>query len=486
MLVFLVVHGIVATCLPDRLSPLSTLFIVLAEIAAIAAALHASRNVKLPMRIWWLLLVCSMVFHSTAMSLDFVTEINQTPTFNFVPGFQIFFSMLYDVPLLVAVSLQSDKRIWGMARTVNAVLSVAIGAVLYLQIFTLLTVTGSRNPGDAILIARAFDAIDVFLAVAATIRWLGTNEFQEYSFFRILSIFLWINAVLPSIHNRIMLRHDYIWLDLLISAPYVFLFVLIQTAQRHHAKPPWPALVRTVRSGSPIFLTMALVSVGIIASRSHFYVGLAAVLLAIAAYGALNVFTLSRGLETEESLLASKARLERLINVDSMTGIANRGAFDKALEREIAAARRTKRPLSLLMIDVDHFKQVNDEKGHQVGDEYLIQIAGALQVALPRATDLVARYGGEEFSVILAATDRAGAMKTAEKLRECIADLGLRNTAAPSGSVTISVGFSTCDGSFSHSSDSLVRAADRGLYLAKRNGRNRSVYSSVDGDQDDS
>src|SRR5438045_5395328 len=99
--------------------------------AAIAAALRALRNVGYPMRIWWLLLVCSMLFHSTAMGLDIATEISQTPradarpscpwwsaTFNFVPGFQIFFSMLYDVPLLAAVSLQSDRRIWAMARSV--------------------------------------------------------------------------------------------------------------------------------------------------------------------------------------------------------------------------------------------------------------------------------------------------------------------------------------------------------------------------------
>ena len=333
---YLVLHGIVATCLPDRLAPLSTLCIVLAEMAAIAAALHASRKVAYPMRSWWLLLVCSMLFHSTAMSLDIVTELRQTPTFNFVPGFQIFFSMLYFVPLLVAVSMQSDGRIWAVARAIHTLLSVAIGAVLYLQIFTLLTANGSHNPGDAVLIANAFDKIDVFLAAAATVRWLGTNQIAEYSFFKFLAIFLWIDARFPSIHNRVMLRHDYIWLDLLISAPYVVLFVLIQSARLSPARAPSPALVRAVRSGSPIFLTMALVAVGIIATRSHFYVGLAAVLLAIAAYGVLSIFSQSRGLETEELLLASKERLERLISIDSMTGIANRHAFDKALEREIA------------------------------------------------------------------------------------------------------------------------------------------------------
>jgi hypothetical protein len=131
---YLVLHGIAATCLPDRLAPLSTLCIVLAEMAAIAAALRASRNVAYPMRIWWLLLVCSMLLHSTAMSLDIATEIRQTPTFNFVPGFQILFSMLYFVPLVGAVSMQSDRRIWAVARIIDAVLSVAIGAVLYVLI----------------------------------------------------------------------------------------------------------------------------------------------------------------------------------------------------------------------------------------------------------------------------------------------------------------------------------------------------------------
>jgi hypothetical protein len=154
-----------------------------------------------------------------ALSLDIATEITHTVVFNFVPGFQIFFSMLYGVPLVVAVSLQNERRIRSMTRMINALLSAAIGAVLYLQIFTILTVSGSKNPDDALLIARMFDGIDLFLAAAATIRWLGSNEFQEYSFFRILSIFLWINAALPAIHNRILLHYDYIWLDLFISAP---------------------------------------------------------------------------------------------------------------------------------------------------------------------------------------------------------------------------------------------------------------------------
>ncbi len=478
---YLVLHAIVATCLPDRLAPLSTFCIVLAELAAIVASFRASRRVTYPARMGWLLLSMAILFHAVAMTLDMVTELTQTPVFNFVPGFQIYFSMLYSVPLLVAVSLQRDRRIRSVSRLINGLLSFAIGAVLYLEIFTHLTLNGSANPADAVLIAHIFDGIDLFLAAAASIRWLGSNTSQDYTLFRILSVFLWINAIFPAIHNWILLRHDYIWLDLFISAPYVLLSILIFTADRRAHRTRAPALVRAVQSGSPLFLALALVTAGMFASRSHFYIGLAAELLALAAYGTVSILSHSRVLETEESLVASKKQLEMLIGVDSLTGIANRHAFDIALTREIAAARRSRLPLSLLMIDVDSFKQINDEEGHLIGDDYLNRIASAIRAALPRATDFAARYGGDEFSVILPATSAEGAMNAASKLHNCVADLQLHHPATPSRTVTISIGVSTWDGAPNPSPEGLINAADRALYLAKARGRNCSEYLFLDG-----
>ncbi|HUA91201.1 MAG TPA: GGDEF domain-containing protein [Terracidiphilus sp.] len=477
---FLLLHGIVATCLPEWLDPLSTFCIVLAEWGAIVVCIRVTRRTDGPVRILWLLLVCAILFHSIAMSLDVVTEMTGTLTLNYVPRLQIFFSMLYGVPLLVAVSMQSDRRILVITRVIHTVLSIAVGAVLYLLIFSLLTVRGSTNPADAILIARLFDGIDVFLALAATVRWLGAHQLKERGFFQILSIFLWLNALLPAVHNRILIRHDYIWLDLFISAPYVVLAVLVLTARRRPAEPPSPVLVRAVQSGSPIFLAAALVCVGLIAARSHFYIGLAAALTAIMGYGTLNIFVHSRGLETEESLLASKKALEQLVEVDALTRIANRRAFDRMLDREFAAVRRTKLPMSLLMIDVDHFKQLNDAMGHLAGDDYLVRIAAALQLALPRATDFVARYGGEEFTAILPATDSAGAGRIAERVRQSIVNLGLHHPTAALGIVTVSVGFSTFDGSTAHLPVALTQTADRALYKAKCTGRNRSVFLAME------
>jgi len=132
------------------------------------------------------------------------------------------------------------------------------------------------------------------------------------------------------------------------------------------------------------------------------------------------------------------------------------------------------------MIDVDHFKQLNDTRGHLVGDECLVRIAGALRLALPRITDFVARYGGDEFSALLPTTDSEGAARMTEKARQGIANLDISHPAAPSGSVTVSIGFSTFDGLFPYSSVSLAQKADRALYEAKCRGRNCSVYFPMD------
>ena len=480
---YLLLHLFVATCLPSRYDPISTIFIVLAELIAVAACMKGARA-TVAARTFWLLLIASICIHAMAMSLEAATEIRQTPVLNHVGGIQILLSMLYGVPLLVAVSIQNDTRILRVSRIIHAILSLAIGAVIYFEIFSFLTVHGSAKQSDAILVTYFFDAIDGFLAIAGTIRWLGSSGDEERSFFRVLTIFLWMNAICPAVHNRILIHYDYVWLDLLISTPYVVLVPLAFAARNHRAEPRAAAFVRAVRSGSAVFLAGVLVLIGIVAARSNLYFGLAAALIGIAGYSALNILTQSRGIETEELLLAAKAALEKLVEVDGLTGIANRRALDEVLLREFSLTQRTQRPVSLLMIDVDLFKGLNDARGHVVGDEYLIRIATALQVTLSRSTDFVARYGGEEFSAVLPATDKAGAMIAAEKLRKGIEGLSLSHPSSPFGVVTISIGVSTFDASAPASLSELLESADRALYMAKRGGRNRSEFHRIKGSAD--
>lgn len=177
-------------------------------------------------------------------------------------------------------------------------------------------------------------------------------------------------------------------------------------------------------------------------------------------------------LRQQQALEAANRELERLSQTDGLTGLANRRQFDHALLREHARQRRTGSPLSLLMIDLDHFKHVNDHYGHAVGDDYLRAVARVLQVSVARVTDLAARYGGEEFVCLLPDTSAADAFMLAERIRGGVAGLALPNAQAEGGQLTVSVGVATLDGG-SSSAAQLLERADEQLYAAKRDGRDR-------------
>ncbi|XLZ71341.1 diguanylate cyclase [Massilia sp. SR12] len=173
---------------------------------------------------------------------------------------------------------------------------------------------------------------------------------------------------------------------------------------------------------------------------------------------------------TEEK--QAQIALEQLATRDGLTGLANRRCFDQTLLAEWQRALRQQQPLSLLMVDVDNFKQYNDAYGHVGGDECLKRIAGAVASEM-RANDLVARYGGEEFAVILPNQSLKGAAIVAERIRCRVLALGLPNQGAPKRFVTVSIGAATAIASHDHQPEQLVSTADAALYRAKHMGRNR-------------
>ncbi|MFG6666063.1 GGDEF domain-containing protein [Halomonas sp. HNIBRBA4712] len=195
----------------------------------------------------------------------------------------------------------------------------------------------------------------------------------------------------------------------------------------------------------------------------------------------LNLFR--RQIEnTEDELLATSQILQVRSNTDPLTGLANRRAMEGALKTEWQRLSRHPGPLSILMCDVDHFKAYNDRYGHDGGDECLRQIAGAIQAALERPSDLAVRYGGEEFVVVLPATDEQGARHVAEKINDAVRKLNIPNPQASTGIVTVSVGVSSVGpqtgGRVDQGGERLLKCADQGLYLAKKRGRDQVVYMS--------
>jgi diguanylate cyclase (GGDEF)-like protein/PAS domain S-box-containing protein len=176
----------------------------------------------------------------------------------------------------------------------------------------------------------------------------------------------------------------------------------------------------------------------------------------------------------EEQVAHRTEELERISQTDSLSGIANRRYFDEQLAAEWARGVRSGKPLSIIVIDVDHFKSLNDFLGHACGDRCIKDIASALRDLSTRSSDMVARYGGDEFIFLLPETDRAGAEGLAQKVQAAIHALAIVNPGSPdSGKLTVSQGSATAVPSLKKSPEQLLEEADRAMYVAKRRGRDQ-------------
>lgn len=217
---------------------------------------------------------------------------------------------------------------------------------------------------------------------------------------------------------------------------------------------------------APLWWSMAQ---GVAMMPNEFYRGLIWLLLANAlGFTAANSLQRSLRMQFAQSLV-----LQQLLSTDAMTGIANRRRFDAALEREWRRCQRVGTPLSVLMIDVDHFKAYNDHCGHPQGDACLRQVARLLFETIGRPGDLVARYGGEEFICLLPDVGMAGALSVANKLSAALRHADIAHPRSPAGPrLTVSIGVATAK-DLSGRPESLVAYADKLLYAAKAAGRNQ-------------
>jgi diguanylate cyclase (GGDEF)-like protein len=178
-------------------------------------------------------------------------------------------------------------------------------------------------------------------------------------------------------------------------------------------------------------------------------------------------------------LAETNRQLAQLADLDELTGMDNRRSMDRHLFKEWSRAYRTGKPLSLLILDVDFFKQYNDRYGHDAGDECLTRVARVLLDHAKRSSDMAARFGGEEFAVILPETDEHSALHIAEAIRTHLETLQIPHASSRvSAFVTISIGVATTLPDAPEYSDQLRLAADKALYQAKNQGRNRVIQAS--------
>jgi two-component system chemotaxis family response regulator WspR len=178
---------------------------------------------------------------------------------------------------------------------------------------------------------------------------------------------------------------------------------------------------------------------------------------------------------SQKQLLETNRELQRLMNADGLTGLANRRHFDETLAREWERSHDENLPLSLLMIDVDYFKSYNDRLGHLAGDNALKRVAGAVARCCNAGAGLAARFGGEEFALVLPATPAASAQAVAEDLRARIEGLAIAHETPAGPFLTASIGVATLTATPDAGPTALIAAADARLYRAKCDGRNRIV-----------
>ncbi len=201
-----------------------------------------------------------------------------------------------------------------------------------------------------------------------------------------------------------------------------------------------------------------------------------------------RIYALLRTKALQDELRLKNSQLEELLGkveymavTDALTGLYNRRRFHEVLSKEIERTKRYHTPLSLVMIDIDHFKKVNDNFGHQEGDRMLKEVPEILS-GLVRTTDTVARYGGEEFVMILSNTAKADAVICAERIREKIESHAFGSAGI---NITVSAGVAGMPDPGIDSEDKLIRCADLAMYRAKQNGRNRTeVADGEDLDKD--
>ena len=311
------------------------------------------------------------------------------------------------------------------------------------------------------------------------LRCWAASSVAERRLFQPLLTYAAIYFVVAAFNNHVVTLELQLdtgtYFDLLLPMPFlVFAASLLAGRARPQAARRALALrTRYVRSASPLLLCLAVLGTGLALARYEYAVGVVGVLGAVIGYGLRNVLREVRQREQRKSLRREQLATQALTLTDALTGVPNRRALDKALEREWKRGLRSGRPLGVLLMDVDHFKLLNDTSGHQAGDDCLREVAQGLQRSLHRPDDLLARYGGEEFVVVLPDTDEHGCERVAESLRQAVFDLQLPNAGAASGRVTISVGAACEMPRPERDRAALLKAADEAVYAAKRSGRNR-------------
>lgn len=395
---------------------------------------------------------------------------------------------LFGVPFLLAIcSVEGQQRTKALL-VIDSLQAIVVCWLVQTEFFP------AHGLVRAISVANvntAYNIENLVLSAAVGLRLLAGSRGEQRHFYRLVFAYLAAYTIVAYPLNYLNFEKGLptgTYFDLLWDVPFLLFATLILANKVQQDTSSSVAVSRfqqVLVHSMPVLITAVVLVMGTILVRQHFEAGLISVLIGLAAYSIRNTLLEMRYVDTQTRLTQSETalqhamqRFQELSYIDPLTKVANRRQFEETLTTEWYRAMRRTAPLSLLMLDLDHFKLLNDTYGHLRGDDCLMISAQSLSARLKRAGELLARYGGEEFAAILPDVNLEDARQIAETLRTAIESMDITNAESPNGGkLTISVGVATCYPTASLLMEQLVDTADQALYAAKQAGRNR-VHSA--------
>ena len=465
---YFTLHVILLALGSEHVKLFSFAFLILAPLLGGIASFALARKSGV-MRGRWNALGAAMMLWAAGMASTSIDELVHalfnTPT---TPSVLLF--VLYAVPLVFALASENHED--RFVRWTDAALALALGGLFAIYTLTFSTVQGTDAAGVEHL-RLMFDVENLFLALFALGRWVTSEDLERRRYFAVLSRYAAIYLLVAAYVNHVDNSAFGQWMDAVISLPFLLLTIDVlrrtpdSVSNRLVVPERW---TQVARIASPLILPLALLAVATMLMPHRPALASLGFVMATVGYGVRTVRVQVRSSEEQE-------HLARLSGLDGLTGLANRRRFDDSLAREWTRARRNGDWLSLLLLDIDHFKRLNDQWGHQAGDQGIRLVAGTLASSLHSGSGVLARYGGEEFAVILPGSTPDVARAVGEEMRVAVEQMGPVSVDVPV-TLTISVGVASVRAMPEGSALGLVKLADRALYDAKEAGRNSVVVSN--------
>jgi diguanylate cyclase (GGDEF)-like protein len=474
-LLFLLLQYGILELAPSISRPTAYIAMVAAPLLAAVATISRGRGESSPARIAWYAVAGSLLIWSLGAFGNLWQEWILGRVNEMYRGSMLAFN-LAGVPIAFVLAGEWRLKRRPIADITDALTATALGLGFFLYTWSMLTARGEPDEIGVNYLIWLLDTQNLFLALGALVRWYAGETREERQLFRTICIFQSIYLALIFYNNHFVAGDASFGPEQssVIDVAFAVLAGLaLHRSSSEAALRPDPSVTRLVRGASPMLLAGALLLLSLFMIRIDYLIGTAGVLIAVLGYTLRTALNQVGHIERGDILQRERSELQMIAWTDALTGLANRHYLEQMLNQIALPGEALREQLSVLMVDIDHFKMLNDEYGHPAGDACLRTVAGVLQRCMVRPGDLVARYGGEEFIALIHNADSTGGLVVAERMRAAVEALGIENSGAPLGVLTVSVGAASALKDYREGAQGLVDAADRALYDAKHAGRNQ-------------